>query len=249
MWDRTKRLVNSYLDNLIDRVEKPDLEVRDLTRAEIARLNDVEAQSRASAKMLEKELAELELKMTGTAERARIASEMGNVSMQASAASELASLQQQRDLVRQQMAEAISYAEKARTLRSERQTQGEQLATDTHLTRMQETLAGVQSPFSANDPSGVIDEMRAKISRNRGLQPDLNVADADRELEKHTKAVQVDDLLARYKSQSSEDFSTSVSPQAIPDPPAAGSQTETKSDDPAQDKTLGPAKGPIRPID
>ena len=62
MWHRTKRLINSYLDDLIQRVSGPDREARGVTRAEVARLNELEVQTRASAKLLEKELAEVGLK-------------------------------------------------------------------------------------------------------------------------------------------------------------------------------------------
>ena len=58
MWQRTKRLITSYLDDLIERASSPDRDVRDITRGEIARLSELEVQTRASIKMLEKELAE-----------------------------------------------------------------------------------------------------------------------------------------------------------------------------------------------
>src|SRR6266480_2975678 len=77
MWHRTKRLINSYLDDLIQRVSSPDREARGITRAEVARLNELEVQTRASAKVLEKELAEVGLKILGVAERERIARERG----------------------------------------------------------------------------------------------------------------------------------------------------------------------------
>ena len=71
MWHRTKRLINSYIDDLIERVSSPDRDVRGITRAEIARLQELEVQTRASAKVLEKELAEIGLKILGVAERER----------------------------------------------------------------------------------------------------------------------------------------------------------------------------------
>ena len=42
MWERTKRVINSYLEDLIERASSPDKEVRQITRAEISRLNELE---------------------------------------------------------------------------------------------------------------------------------------------------------------------------------------------------------------
>ena len=56
MWRRTKRLINSYLDNMIEKTSSPDKDIRALTRGEVARLNEYEVQSRASVKMFEKEI-------------------------------------------------------------------------------------------------------------------------------------------------------------------------------------------------
>ena len=57
MWQRTKRVINSYLEELIERSTSPDKQVRQITRAEIARLTELEVQTRGSIKMFEKELA------------------------------------------------------------------------------------------------------------------------------------------------------------------------------------------------
>src|SRR5215510_9628155 len=141
MWHRTKRLINSYLDDLIERVSSPDRDVRGITRAEITRLNELEVQTRASVKMLEKELAEVELKILGLAERERIAREQGND--QAAAGSQMLALGNQRDLIKQQIAEANSAADRAHSLRDERRRQGEDLATETHLSAMRENLSAV----------------------------------------------------------------------------------------------------------
>ena len=78
MWNRTKRMISSYLDEMIEKVSSPDKEVRAVTRAEIARLNELEVQTLASVKLAEKELAEVELKMVGLAERERMARERGD---------------------------------------------------------------------------------------------------------------------------------------------------------------------------
>src|SRR5712691_7854980 len=102
MWQRTKRLINSYLDNLIDRSTGPDREAREVTRAELARLSELEVQTRASAKVLEKELVEVELKILGAAERERIARERGDEASASAAGSQLVALSAQRDLIIQQ---------------------------------------------------------------------------------------------------------------------------------------------------
>jgi hypothetical protein len=100
MWQRTKRLINSYLEDMIERVSSPDREVRQITRAEIARLNELEVQTRAAAKMLEKELAEVELKMVGVSERERLSRERGDEAGAASSARELISLSTHRDFLK-----------------------------------------------------------------------------------------------------------------------------------------------------
>src|SRR5262245_59512297 len=166
MWQRTKRLINSYLDDLIERVSGPDRDVRQVTRAELARLSELEVQTRASAKLFEKELAEVELKISGLIERGRLLHERGDDAGATTAAREAAALHAQRDLLRQQLGEAITAADRAKALREQRKAEGEDLATQTQLTSMRENLAGVQSPFSSTDPSATIDEMRSRIGNS-----------------------------------------------------------------------------------
>src|SRR5438309_5653762 len=125
MWQRTKRLINSYLDNLIERSTGPDREAREVTRAELARLSELEVQTRASAKVLEKELVEVELKILGAAERERIARERGDQASASDAGRQLLSLDAQRNLIKQQIGEASAAAERARALREERRRLGE----------------------------------------------------------------------------------------------------------------------------
>src|SRR5918911_453347 len=146
MWNRTKRLINSYLDELIERTSGPDKDVRQITRAEVARLNELEVQTLASVKMFEKELAEVELKMIGVTERERMARERGDVTAAESAGRELVRLGEHRDMLKQQIGEARASAARARQVREERRQQGESLATETHLTTMRENLAGIQAP-------------------------------------------------------------------------------------------------------
>src|SRR5262245_32394361 len=135
-----------------------DSDIREITRAEIARLREVEVQARASAKLLEKELADLELKIIGLTERERIMRERGDVTGAAGAASNLQAITAQRDLAKNQLAEASASAARAAALREKRRVQGEELANQTHITSMQENLAGIQSPFDATDPAATLDE-------------------------------------------------------------------------------------------
>lgn len=252
MWNRTKRLINSYLDDLIERASGPDRDAREITRAELTRLNELEVQTRASAKMLEKELAEVQLKMIGVAERERIARERGDSAAASAAGSQLVTLGAERDLIRQQIAEASGAAERARVLREERRRQGEDLATDTHLTAMRENLSSVQRPFDSTDPAGTIDEMRARIQRSSGALTDNRVAEADRELEKERARANVEDMLARYK-QGSVSSETTPATQPATAPPSQTTDKATSpaniENAPAESKTLGRTDGPIRPID
>lgn len=251
MWNRTKRLINSYLDDLIARASGPDREAREITRGELTRLNELEVQTRASAKILEKELAEVQLKMIGVAERERIARERGDSAAASAAGSQLVTLGAERDLIRQQIAEASGAAERARALREERRRQGEDLATDTHLTAMRENLSSVQRPFDSTDPAGTIDEMRARIQRSSGTLTDNRVAEADRELEKERARASVEEMLARYKqgSVSSEMSPLTETPAVSPSGTAEKPSSADSENAPAESKTLGRTDGPIRPID
>ncbi len=255
MWNRTKRLINSYLDDLVERVSGPDREAREVTRAELARLNELEVQTRASAKMFEKELAEIELKMVGVTERERMARERGDQAAASDAGRQLVALGAQRDLIRQQLAEANSTAERARSLREDRRRMGGDLATETQLTAMRETLSSVQRPFDSTDPAATIEEMRERIRRSGVSSTDSRVAEADRELAAERARARVDEMLAQYKqgggaTESASQTKGDVS-QATPSPTRESSAAEASVDDEAQSqsKTLGRTEGPVRPID
>lgn len=248
MWQRTKRLINSHLDNLIERVSSPDRDVRAITRGEIARLNELEVQTRASAKLLEKELAEVQLKMVGVTERERMMRERGELAAAQNAGRELVALGAQRDLIRQQLGEANSAAERARALREEHRRIGEELANETHLTAMRENLAGIQSPFSSTDPSATIDEMRGRIKSPGFSSVDARVAEADRELEAERARARVDEMLARYKQGGVAEQTPGPPPLPVQSNPLE--QPEPEADDkPGEAKTLGRSDGPLRPID
>ena len=254
MWHRTKRLINSYLDDLIQRVSGPDREARGVTREEVARLNELEVQTRASVKMLEKELAEIGLKILGAAERERIARERGDQALASAAGTQLVALSAQRDLIMQQIGEANAAAERARALREERRRLGEDLANETHLTAMRESLSSVQSPFDSTDPSATIDEMRERLRRSGASLTDNRVADADRELEAERARARVEDALSRYK-QGADGYPQSqpqtTAPQAAPaaTPTSDASASNVDDEAPGQSKTLGRTDGPVRPID
>jgi hypothetical protein len=254
MWHRTKRLINSYLDDLIERASSPDREARGVTRSELARLNELEVQTRASAKMLEKELAEIGLKILGVAERERIARERGDEAAASSAGQMLVTLGAERDLIKQQIAEATSAAERARSLREERRQVGEELATESQLTAMRESLSSIQTPFDSTDPAATIEEMRGRIKPSGGLSTDARVAEAERELEAERARARVEDMLSQYKQGVSGQLSNQSERSALQSPGRAQSQTTPSppADDDSeagQGKTLGRSDGPIRPID
>jgi hypothetical protein len=252
MWQRTKRLINSYLDGLIERSSSPDREVRQITRAEIARLNEVEVQARAAVKMFEKELAEIELKLVGVAERERILRERGDALAADSAANDLVALNARRDLLKTQIADANQSAARAQALREQRRVQSEDLANQTHLTSMSETISRTQSSFDPMDPGATIDEMRDRINARSAPGVDSNVAAADRELELERARSAVDELLARYKRsiEEPERASTAARPQAPAAEPEPGvTQAEKREEGPGQPKSLGRTEGPVRPID
>ncbi len=254
MWHRTKRLINSYLDELINRVSSPEKEARDITRAELARLNELEVQTIAAAKMLEKELAEVELKMVGVLERERISRERGDMAAATSAAGELARLASHRDFLNHEIAEARSSATRASAIREQRLRQGKELVNESYLTDMRENLARVQSPFDATDPSATIDEMRARIASSTGSSAVSRAAEADKELEALQSRSKVDELLLRYKQMVTDDES-GATPQAVTPPVQTASEkkattdpAESAEDELDQMKTLGRNQGPVRPV-
>jgi phage shock protein A len=247
MWQRTKRLINAYLDDLIERVHGPDKDVRAVTRAELARLSEMEVQTRASAKLFEKELAEVNLKITGAAERERLMRDRGDDAAADSAIREMKSLASQREVLTQQLSEANAAADKAKSLRGERKDEGEQLANETHLTTMRENLSALGTPFSSTDPAGTIEEMRARI----GSVPtrDLAVENADRELERARAQASVEDMLARYK-QGLDSPPTPPVTTSAPEDKTNSTPTESQNESRSSgEKTLGRNEGPVRPID
>jgi hypothetical protein len=253
MWERTKRLINSYLDDMIEKRSSPDNDVRAVTRGEIARLNEYEVQSRASKKLFEKELAEVNLKILGLAEREKIMRAQGDDVTAQKAADAIQSLAAQRDLLQRQIIEADAAAEKARSLREERKVQGTDLANEVYLTQMRETITSTQSGFDVNDPASTIDEMRSRLqSRSSFSELDAQLAQADREMEASKKSSQVDDLLARYKTNFTTDPPIET---RLPQPPANTSSQSTggtrviDEDGKEEEKTLGRSEGKIRPID
>jgi hypothetical protein len=253
MWQRTKRLINSYLDDLISRASSPDREAREVTRGELARLGELEIQTRASAKMLEKELAEVDLKILGIAERERMARERGDLALATEAGRQLLNLDAERNQIKQQLSEANSAAERARSLREDRRRTGEDLAMETHLTSMRESLSSIQSPFDSTDPAATLEEMRGRI-RAGGGSIDNRVADADRELEAERARARVEEMLSRYKQRAVE--SEPVIPAqrthagVVPDTaPASKPSTSTDGESAGESKTLGRTEGPVRPID
>jgi phage shock protein A len=253
MWQRTKRMINSYLDNMIEKTSHPDEDMRALTRGEVARLNEYEVQSRASVKIFEKELAEVELKIIGLAEREKIFRGQGNEDAAGKAAYAIQNLAAQRDLLKQQISEARGAAEKAKALREERKAQGVELTNDLYLTEMRENIASINSGFGVNDPASTIDEMRSRLSSTSVPSVEAQVADADRELKALESQSKIDDVLAQYKNRLAGEplLETRLpKPQASPTPQTGASPNRLiEEDSTEQEKTLGRSDGSIRPID
>ena len=85
------------------------------------------------------------------------------------------------------------------------------------LASMAESIAGLSTPFSEDDPSHVMDRMRAKIPVV--TEAELRAREADAEMQARAKQAAVDDLLSQYRSQVRGEPSppgTSVSPVEPP---------------------------------
>jgi hypothetical protein len=252
MWNRTKRMINSYLDNMIEKSSYPDKEVRAVTRGEISRLNELEVQSRASAKLFEKEMAEIDLKILALAEREKIFRSQGDDTKAGRAMETIQALDAQRDLLKQQISEATGAAERAKALREERKVQGADLANEIYLTDMRDSISSLDSGFGVNDPASTIDEMRARLGSTSIPSLDAQVADADRELKVVESKSKVDDLLARYKNQLHEDPPIETKPPqstSTPTPKGTSSNRLVDEEEKEHEKTLGRSDGSIRPID
>jgi phage shock protein A len=256
MWRRVKRVINSYLDSLIDRAGNPDREVRDVTRGEMARLMELEARSAASVKLYQKELAEIDLKLIGLGERFKQAQESGDAAAMTSLGGPIESLSAQRDLLKKQIADAGSAAARASALREERRRVGEELATETNLTRMKEGISSLDSSFASSDPGGTIEEMRERLGRRGAVTLDAGVAAADRELEIAQRQSRVDDILARYKGGIDDSASQSPASSTVPATTRSGGQNADQAAPPAAEdepienrKSLGRTDGPVRPLD
>ncbi|HWX40030.1 MAG TPA: hypothetical protein VN345_02665, partial [Blastocatellia bacterium] len=106
----------------------------------------------------------------------------------------------------------------------------------------------VQSGFDPNDPAAAIDDMRARLARKGVLTTADPLAEADRELAAQQKRSEVDEMLARYKTEVSAQppiLQTQPAPQPAIEPKAA----PIEKDEPEEPKTLGRTEGPVRPID
>jgi hypothetical protein len=246
-------MINSYLDEMIEKASSPDKEVRAVTRGEVARLNELEVQSRASAKMFEKEMAEIDLKILALAEREKIFRQQGDDKTADRATETIQALAAQRDLLKQQIGEANASAEKAKDLREERKIQGTDLSNEIYLTQMRDTTASVNTGFGVGDPASTLDEMRARLSATSVPSLGAQLAEADRELKAIESKSKIDDVLSRYKNQLNEDppIETKLPQQTQAQTPATNSPNRLleEEEEAAQEKTLGRSDGTIRPID
>ncbi len=89
------------------------------------------------------------------------------------------------------------------------------------LASMAESIAGLSTPFSEDDPAHVMDRMRSKIPVVS--EAELRALEADAEMKAREKQAAVDDLLSQYRSQLREDPAPAA-PQTSPSPPPAPSE-------------------------
>lgn len=126
------------------------------------------------------------------------------------------------------------------------------------LASMAESIAGLSTPFSEDDPSHVMDRMRAKIPVV--TEAELRAREADDEMRAREKQAAVDDLLSQYRSQVRGEAAppvppahaeTPVTPPAVPPvatPPVVAPPPRIDDDPVLADldspHTLGPSTGP-----
>lgn len=88
------------------------------------------------------------------------------------------------------------------------------------LASMAESIAGLSTPFSEDDPAHVMDRMRAKIPVVS--EAELRALEADAEMKAREKQAAVDDMLSQYRSQLREDPLPPTTPTS---PPVAPSES------------------------
>ncbi|HZS44567.1 MAG TPA: hypothetical protein VFC63_05650 [Blastocatellia bacterium] len=242
MWNRTKRLVNSYLDNLIDKVEKPDQQVQDAGTVKASQLGASAVESLANVKMFEKRITETEAKIATLESRIPL---LSNDTQRMIMQSQLDTSRAELLDLQQRLTQARGSAIQAQKAMKEHPGQVRETMNNARLAQMGETLAGTSMPTKADDPFWVMDEMKSKIEQRSAVSSaqtaDARIAAADAELEKPESVV--DDLLSQYKRDvASERVSPPVN-QTVSPPKVAESkaQPEPKEETATGGKSLASA--------
>jgi len=230
MWKRAKRVINSYLDNLISKFEEPDAALQHATQVKASALGQSAAESLATQKLFEKRIAELELEIATVETRIRIAEgspdKVARLSQHLQTLqAELADLQARLPQARQASAQAM------RALKEHKHDIG-QAITDSNLADIKETIANTSGAFSSDAIGVTFDEMRDKILLKAQAS---HLLDSEPDLEPQQN---VDDILSQYKRR----MEAGANPTAQPDPETGEKEQTTK-------KTLGPATDDVRPLE
>ena len=239
MWNRTKRLVNSYLDNLIDKVESPDKQVQQAGAVKSSQLGTNAVEALATVKLFEKKITELEAKIATLESRIPM---ITNSTQKMLLESQLETSRAELLDLQQRVMVARGTAIQSQKAVKEHPHKVHETMNNARLAQMGEALAGsAGGATSTDDPFWVMDEMKNKIEQRNAMSgsmtADAKIAAADAELEKPGAAV--DDLLSQYK----RDLASQPLEEVRPVAPAPVSQKEsTKPDEkPSGGKTLAQA--------
>jgi len=236
MWNRTKRLVNSYLDNLIDKVEKPDQQVQNAGTVKASQLGANAVESLANVKIFEKKITETEAKIATLESRIPL---LTNDTQKMILQSQLDTSRAELLDLQQRLTEARGSAIRAQKAMKEHPGQVRETMNNARLAEMGETVAGAAMPTSTDDPFWIMDEMKSKIEQRAAASSaqttDAKIAAADAELEK--PGALVDDLLSQYKRDVAAESTNVARPAAQNTAPPKVAESQRQQENQPDKKT------------
>lgn len=217
MWNRLKRLFRSIFGGIIDSAEDPELilqqVIRDM-RDKVPEMNNNVAQVMANEKLLERNAAQLQTKLSELDSRVKAAIKTGRDDIAAAYIGELQTTQKSLEVTRMQLVQAKDNSEKARKFRDnylvqmkKKQDEAMALISASRQAKMQEQIAQTMSSFNLGDDGSTFDDMREKIQRRAAAaeaKAELASSTLDSkmaEIEAEAAGIEAQDMLLAYKRQ------------------------------------------------
>ncbi len=217
MWNRLKRLFRSIFGGIIDSAEDPELILQQLVRDmrdKIPEMNNNVAQVMANEKLLERQVVQLQTKVTELDGKVKAAIKTGRDDIATAFIGELQSNQKNLETTRMNLDQAKVASEKARKFRDnymlqmkKKQDEAMQLIAASKQAKMQEQIAQTMASFQVGDDSQTFDDMREKISRRSATAEakaelaNTSIDSKMAEIEAEAASFEATDLLLAYKRQ------------------------------------------------